>query len=72
MEIFSNLPVVILVVALIAFLVFTGMRLGLPFLVRRVAGLIFVLFGVSFITFWLGYFAPTNAVDGILGDKWTR
>jgi ABC-type dipeptide/oligopeptide/nickel transport system permease component len=71
MEIFSNLPVVILVVALIAFLVFTGMRLGLPFLVRRVAGLIFVLFGVSFITFWLAYYAPTNAVDGILGDKWT-
>ena len=70
MDIFSNLPVVILVVALIAFLVFTGMRLGLPFLVRRVAGLVFVLFGVSFITFWLGYFAPTNAVDGILGDKW--
>ncbi len=71
MDIFSNLPVVILVVALIAFLVFTGMRLGLPFLVRRVAGLVFVLFGASFITFWLGYFAPTNAVDGILGDKWT-
>ena len=45
MEIFSNLPVVILVVALIAFLAYTGMRLGLPFLVRRVAGLIFVLFG---------------------------
>jgi ABC-type dipeptide/oligopeptide/nickel transport system permease component len=71
MDFFSNLPVVILVVALIAFLVFTGMRLGLPFLVRRVAGLIFVLFGASFITFWLAYFAPTNAVDGILGDKWT-
>jgi ABC-type dipeptide/oligopeptide/nickel transport system permease component len=71
MDFFSNLPVVILVVALIAFLVFTGIRLGLPFLVRRVAGLIFVLFGASFITFWLAYFAPTNAVDNLLGDKWT-
>jgi ABC-type dipeptide/oligopeptide/nickel transport system permease component len=70
-NVFSNLPAVILVTLLIAFLVFTGMRLGLPFLVRRVAGLIFVLFGASFITFWLGHFAPTNAVDGILGDKWT-
>jgi ABC-type dipeptide/oligopeptide/nickel transport system permease component len=71
MAIFSSLPVIILVTLLVAFLVFTGLRLGLPFLVRRVAGLIFVLLGASFITFWLGHFAPTNAVDGILGDKWT-
>src|SRR5437773_1440056 len=71
MAILSNLPAVIIVTLLIAFLAFTGMRLGLPFLVRRVAGLIFVLFGASFVTFWLGFFAPTSAVDGILGDKWT-
>ena len=71
MEIFSNAPAIVLVVLLVAFLVFTGARLGLPFVVRRVAGLVFVLFGASFVTFVLGYFAPTSAVDAQLGEKWT-
>ncbi len=56
----SNLPAIITAVIVLAFLVFTGIRLGPQFLVRRLAGLIFVIFGVTFITFILGYFAATQ------------
>ncbi len=70
-QILSNLPVLILAVLIIGFLVYTGFRLGPRFLVRRIAGLVFVLFGVSFITFILGYFAPGDAVVNQLGVHYT-
>ena len=44
------------VVALIAFFVYTGIRVGPTFLIKRLAGLIFVVIGVTFITFILGFF----------------
>lgn len=70
-QILSNLPLVILAVLIVGFLVYTGFRLGPRFLVRRIAGLIFVIFGVSFVTFILGYFAPGDAVVNQLGVHYT-
>ena len=71
-QILSNLPGLILAALIVAFLVYTGFRLGPRFLVRRVAGLVFVIFGVSFITFILGYFAPGDAVVNQLGVHYTK
>src|SRR5512146_360014 len=67
----SSLPAVIVVLAVIAFLIFTGMRGGVRFLIRRLAGLVFVLIGVTFITFIMGYFAPGDAVLTQLGQRYT-
>jgi ABC-type dipeptide/oligopeptide/nickel transport system permease component len=41
------------------------------FLVKRFIGLIFVLIGVTFITFIMGYFAPGDAATQILGQHAT-
>ena len=38
------------------------------FLVKRFIGLIFVIIGVTFITFILGYFAPGDPIRGLLGN----
>ena len=70
-QILSNLPGLILAAAIVAFLAYTGFRLGPRFLVRRIAGLVFVIFGVSFVTFILGYFAPGDAVVNQLGVHYT-
>ena len=67
----SNAVGIIVVLAIIGFLVFTGFRLGPRFLVRRLAGLLFVLIGVTFITFIMGYFAPGNAVFQQLGQHYS-
>jgi ABC-type dipeptide/oligopeptide/nickel transport system permease component len=40
----------------------------LQFLVKRFIGLIFVLLCVTFITFILGYFAPGNPIQAMLGN----
>lgn len=66
-----DLPAIITAVVVLAFLVFTGFRLGVQFLVRRIAGLLFVILGVTFITFILGYFAPGDAVIAQLGQHYT-
>jgi ABC-type dipeptide/oligopeptide/nickel transport system permease component len=71
MEILSSAPAIILVLVVMAFLAFTGFRLGLPFIVRRIAGLVFVLLSITIITFLLGKAAPTNGIDGQLAEKWT-
>jgi ABC-type dipeptide/oligopeptide/nickel transport system permease component len=39
-----------------------------PFLIKRFIGLIFVIIGVTFITFILGYFAPGDPIRGMLGN----
>lgn len=39
----------------------------LQFLVKRFVGLIFVLLGISFITFIMGFFAPGDPISGLLG-----
>ncbi len=39
----------------------------LQFLIKRFIGLIFVIIGVTFITFIMGYFAPGDPIRGLLG-----
>ena len=58
----QNLPGIITLALIVGICAFAGIRVGPRFLIRRIAGVIFVLFGVTFITFILGYFAPGNAV----------
>ncbi len=70
-QLLSSLPELIIAVLIVGFLVYTGFRVGPRFLVRRIAGLVFVILGVSFITFILGYFAPGDAVVNQLGVKYT-
>lgn len=38
------------------------------FLVKRFIGLVFVVLGVTFITFMLGYFAPSDPIKEAMGD----
>ncbi len=39
------------------------------FLVKRFIGLLFIVLGVTFITFILGYFAPSDPIKEAMGDK---
>jgi ABC-type dipeptide/oligopeptide/nickel transport system permease component len=71
LEILSNPPVVITLALTVAFLAFVGLRLGLAFLVRRLAGLVFVLLAVTFVTFIMGYYAPTDIIAQQLGQHFT-
>jgi ABC-type dipeptide/oligopeptide/nickel transport system permease component len=41
------------------------------FLVKRFIGLIFVVLGVTFITFILGYFSPSDPIKEMLGQHYT-
>src|SRR5260370_20964084 len=42
------------------------------FLVKRFIGLLFVVIGVTFITFIMGYFAPGDPIVGLLGQHFTQ
>jgi ABC-type dipeptide/oligopeptide/nickel transport system permease component len=64
-------PVLLAVLAILAVLVYATARIGPRFLIKRLAGLIFVMFGVTFITFILGYVSPGTAVDNLCGQKCT-
>src|SRR5205823_12558623 len=44
----------------------------LRFLLKRLLGLIFVVIGVTFITFILGYVAPDDPVTQLLGQHFTQ
>ncbi|MBV9020725.1 MAG: ABC transporter permease, partial [Ktedonobacteraceae bacterium] len=37
------------------------------FLVKRFMGLVFIVLGVTFITFMLGYFAPSDPIKEAMG-----
>ena len=67
----ASLPAIVAIVVLVAFLAYTAVRIGFRFLIRRLAGLVFILIGVTFITFILGYYAPGDAVVGQLGIHYT-
>jgi len=41
------------------------------FLIKRFIGLIFVIIGVTFITFIMGYFAPGDPIRGLLGNHFS-
>jgi ABC-type dipeptide/oligopeptide/nickel transport system permease component len=66
-----NVFAVLAVVVLLAFIAYATARIGPRFMVRRLAGLVFVLLGVSFIIFILGYFAPGDAIFAQLGQHYT-
>lgn len=66
------LPVVVVLLAIVALLVYSVGRIGPRFLVKRLAGLVFVMFGVTFITFILGYVSPGSPVDNLCGAKCTQ
>ncbi len=68
----SSAAPAIIGIAVLALLVFSGLRLGVRFLIRRLVGLVFVIIGVTFITFIMGYFAPGNAVYTQLGQHYTQ
>ena len=42
------------------------------FLIKRFIGLIFVIIGVTFITFILGYFAPGDPIKALLGNHFNQ
>jgi ABC-type dipeptide/oligopeptide/nickel transport system permease component len=44
----------------------------IQFLTKRFIGLIFVILGVTFITFIMGYFAPGNPIRSMMGDHYSR
>ena len=44
----------------------------LRFLLKRLIGLVFVVIGVTFITFIMGYIAPDDPVTQLLGQHYTR
>src|SRR5689334_10711139 len=67
----SNLGALALLVGVVALLTYTAIRVGARFVVMRLAGLAFVLLGVSFVTFILGYFSPGTAVEGLCGQHCT-
>ncbi|HET8909559.1 MAG TPA: ABC transporter permease [Ktedonobacterales bacterium] len=69
---FSDLAGVIIILVVVASLGLASLRLGLRFLVRRLVGLVFVVLGVTFITFIMGYFAPGNAAYTQLGQHYTK
>ena len=58
----QNLPGILALASLAGVSAFTAIRVGPRFLIRRIAGIICVFFGVTFITFILGYFAPGPAI----------
>jgi ABC-type dipeptide/oligopeptide/nickel transport system permease component len=58
-----SIPELLAFLLVVGVFVLGGIRIGPRFVIRRLAGLIFVLLGVSFITFILGYITPGTAVD---------
>ena len=66
-QLLQNLPGIIALALLAGICVFVAIRVGSRFLIRRIAGTIFVVFGVTFIIFVLGYFAPGPAILGHCG-----
>jgi len=63
-------PIIILVV-IVALIVAAAIRLGPGFVIKRMAGLVFVLLGVTFITFILGYLSPASPILLQCGEKCT-
>lgn len=70
-QLLGQLPLAIALLAVIAIIVYSGFRVGPRFLIRRLTGLVFVLFGVTFITFILGYLSPGDPLRIQCGDKCT-
>jgi ABC-type dipeptide/oligopeptide/nickel transport system permease component len=59
---------ILTIVGLALAFAYAAWTIGIRFLVRRLASLIFILLAITFITFILGYFAPGSAILYQLGD----
>ena len=70
-QLLANLPALVALLFVLALLAFAGITIGPRFLIRRIAGLVFVLFGVTFVVFILGYFSPGSPVLVQCGEKCT-
>lgn len=44
----------------------------IQFLVKRIIGLLFVIIGVTFLTFIMGFFAPGDPITNLLGQHFTQ
>src|SRR5262249_41545605 len=71
-QLFPYLVPTLAILAAGGFLIYTAQRIGIRFLIRRLAGLVFVMLGVSFITFIMGYLAPGDAVRTLCGQHCTN
>lgn len=70
---FSSLPAVIAVLVLLAFMAYVAIRVNPGFLIKRLAGLVFVVLGVSFITFILGFWGSgPNGIEAVIGQCGNR
>lgn len=65
----ATLITLVMIVGLLAVMT---LRLGPRFVVRRLAGLMFVILALTFVTFIIGYFAPGDAVIDQLGNHATQ
>jgi ABC-type dipeptide/oligopeptide/nickel transport system permease component len=70
-QLLGSLPAIIAVLFVIGVLAYGGIRIGPRFLIRRLAGLVFVLLGVTFVTFILGYLSPGSPVELLCQSKCT-
>ncbi len=68
-QLLSNLPALALLIAVVGLLIYAGFRIGARFLIKRLTGLVFVIIGVTFITFILGYLTPGSPADSLCPDK---
>lgn len=65
----ATLITLVMIVGLLAVMT---LRLGPRFVVRRLAGLVFVILALTFVTFIMGSFAPGDAVIDQLGNHATQ
>src|SRR5947209_16880148 len=67
----SALPSVVIALLIVGLFAYAGVRIGARFLIKRLAGLVFVMLGITFVTFILGYVSPGSPVDQLCGSKCT-
>lgn len=70
-QLLANIPAIIALLVVLALFAYAGVRIGLRFLLQRIAGLVFVLVGVTFIVFVLGLLSPGSPVLSQCGPKCT-
>jgi energy-coupling factor transporter transmembrane protein EcfT len=61
---------ILVIVVIGAGFAYAAWTVGVRFLLRRLASLVFVLLAITFITFILGYFAPGDAILYQLGNHY--
>lgn len=67
----ANILAIIIGLLFVGLFVYLGVRVGPRFLITRLAGLVFVILGVTFVTFILGFISPGTPADNYCGAKCT-